>query len=79
MPKFVEWIGLVAGIVMILAVSGSMMRALIVPRGLSTKLGATVGLVVRKAFITVANRFESYETKDKILACRPPRFCWFFC
>jgi hypothetical protein len=74
MPKFVEWIGLVAGIVMILAVSGSMMRALIVPRGLSTKLGATVGLVVRKAFITVANRFESYETKDKILALQAPTF-----
>lgn len=74
MPKLVEWLGLGAGIVMIVAVSASMMRTLIVPRGLRAKLGAIVGRFVRSVFLTVTNRFEAYERKDNILALQAPTY-----
>ncbi|MGH2700786.1 MAG: hypothetical protein ACRDJ2_03320 [Actinomycetota bacterium] len=74
MTKVIEWFGFGAGILLVLAVAGSMMRTLIVPRGLSSKLGAMVGVVVRRSFLFVANRFETYEAKDRILALQAPTF-----
>jgi len=72
MTKFFEWFGFVVGILSVLATAGSMMRTLIVPRGLTSKLGAIVGLVVRRSFLFVANRFDTYEAKDRILALQAP-------
>jgi hypothetical protein len=72
MTKFLEWFGFGVGILLVLAIAGSMMRTLIVPRGLTSKLGATVGIVVRRSFLFVANRFDTYEAKDRILALQAP-------
>jgi len=72
MTKFFEWFGFGVGVLSVLAIAGSMMRTLIVPRGLASKLGATVGIVVRRSFLFVANRFDTYEAKDRILALQAP-------
>lgn len=74
MPEWFQWTGLFAGILIVIGTAGSLMRTLVVPRGLSSRLGATVALVLRKSFITIANRFDSYETKDRILALQAPLF-----
>jgi len=74
MTKVFEWIGFGVGILSVLAIAGSMMRTLIVPRGLSSKFGAMVGRVVRRGFLFVANRFDTYEAKDRILALQAPTF-----
>jgi hypothetical protein len=69
-----KWVGFVVGVPLAVATAGSLMRALIVPRGLSSRLGTVLGDWTRKAFLSVANRFESYETKDRILALHAPLF-----
>jgi hypothetical protein len=72
-PEAVRWIGLGLGMVVVLGTAGSLVRTLILPRGLTSRLSAFVerGLVW-KSFLFVANRFESYETKDRILALAGP-------
>ena len=74
MTKVFEWFGFGIGILLILFVAGSMMRTLIVPRGLTSKLGAMVGVIVRRSYLFVANRFDNYEAKDRILALQAPTF-----
>lgn len=74
LPDALRWAGFALGVALAIATAGSLMRALIVPRGLSSRLGTVLGRWTRKAFLFVANRFESYETKDRILALQAPLF-----
>ncbi|MGH2731088.1 MAG: hypothetical protein ACRDJI_10850 [Actinomycetota bacterium] len=50
------------------------MRSLIIPRGLSSSLAAVVANVNQRGFLGLANRFETYESKDKILALEAPSY-----
>ena len=70
----VRWIGFAAGIWLVLWTWGSVLRSLIIPRGLSSSLTKTVSNLITKAFLVVSNRFEDYETKDRILALQAPAF-----
>ena len=73
MPEAVRWIGFAAGLVVVLGTAGSLVKTLILPRGLTSRLSVFVGRrIVWKTFIVVANRFESYEAKDRILALSGP-------
>jgi hypothetical protein len=68
----IRWIGFVAGLVLVLWTGSSVIRSLIVPRGLASSLSTAVARAGRKIFVTLANRFETYEAKDKILALQAP-------
>jgi hypothetical protein len=69
----VPWIGLGVGVVLVLVATDSVLRTLVVPRGLTSKLAEFVSRVLtRHGFIAVADRFDDYETKDRILALSGP-------
>ena len=73
MRDVLEWIGFAAGVIVVVGTAGSLVRTLILPRGLTSRLAVFVGRkVVWKSFLLVANRFESYESKDRILALSGP-------
>jgi hypothetical protein len=72
-PEAARWVAFAAGILIVLATAGSLIRTLILPRGLTSRLSVLVERnLVWKAFVFVANRFETYEAKDKILALGGP-------
>jgi uncharacterized membrane protein len=62
----------VAGTLVVLGTWSSVLRTLVVPRGLSSRLTAGVNRVVRWLFDAVASRFESYERRDRILVAQGP-------
>ena len=68
-----RWPALIAGLVVIFVTAGSLMRTLVLPRGLASRLSVFVGRkIVFGAFVGVANRLKTYEAKDKLLASGPP-------
>jgi hypothetical protein len=72
-PDAIKWFGFALGLTVVLGTAGSLVRTLILPRGLTSRLAVFVGRrVVWKSFLFAANRFESYESKDKILALSGP-------
>jgi hypothetical protein len=62
----------VAGLLVVLGTWSSVVRTLVVPRGLTSRLTATVQSSVRALFRAVAGRFGAYETKDRILVAQGP-------
>ena len=73
MPDIVRWIAFAAGLVVVFGTAGSLVRTLILPRGLTSRLSVFVGRrLVWKSFLFVADRFESYESKDRVLALSGP-------
>lgn len=62
----------IAGAAIVLGTWLSVMRTLVVPRGLSSRLTAGVTRVVRAFFDVLSGRFESYETRDAILVAHGP-------
>ncbi|MDQ3983290.1 MAG: hypothetical protein M3271_11485 [Actinomycetota bacterium] len=72
MPEAVRWAGFVVGVVMVGGTWIGMLDTLVVPRGLSSRLAATVGKVVRRLFLVVANRFDDYDSKDNVLVLQGP-------
>ncbi|MDQ1710898.1 MAG: hypothetical protein QOE45_348 [Frankiaceae bacterium] len=62
----------VAGFVIVVGTWASVLRTLVIPRGLSSRLTAAVSTVIRVAFNFVAARFDAYETKDAILVGQGP-------
>ena len=72
MPDALKWL---VGLVGLLIVAGtwiSLLDTLVVPRGLSTRLSVALGRGVRRMFLMIANRFEEYETKDRVLVLQGP-------
>lgn len=73
MPEALKWAGFVAGLIAVLGTAGSLVKTLILPRGLTSRLSVFVGRrIVWKSFLFIANRFNSYEAKDRILALSGP-------
>jgi hypothetical protein len=68
-----RWIGFFIGIVIVLLTAGSVIRTLLVPRALLSRVATFVARrVVYKTFLFIANRFDTYEVKDRILAYSAP-------
>jgi hypothetical protein len=68
-----KWIAFPFGMFVVLGTAGSVVRTLILPRGLTSRLAAIVSRHgVARAYLFVADRFKSYEDKDKILAFSGP-------
>lgn len=62
-----------AGLFIVLGTIGSLMRTLVVPRGLTSRLIVIVTQrIVRRVFFFLAFRFKTYEAKDRILALMAP-------
>jgi hypothetical protein len=71
--EVVRWIGFVFGLAVVLLTIGSLLRTLVVPRGIISRLSVWVGRrVVYRSFLMLANRFDTYEAKDKVLAFSAP-------
>ena len=68
----IEWIGFAVGVVIVGWTWGSVIRTLMVPRPLLSRLSVVVGRTLRRAFVAVANRFDEYEVKDRVLAYSAP-------
>lgn len=62
----------VLGLAVVLATWSSVIRTLVVPRGLASRLTAGITWLVRASFDAVAARFSSYERKDAILVGAGP-------
>jgi hypothetical protein len=60
------------GLVVVLGTWASVLRTLVIPRGLSSRLTACVAGAVRWAFDFVAARFDAYARKDAILVAQGP-------
>ena len=61
-----EWVGFIAGVILVILAADSVLRTLVVPRGLSSTVSRRVAQAVRRIFLFLANRSSSYEVKDRI-------------
>ncbi|HVF53545.1 MAG TPA: hypothetical protein VNC78_08040 [Actinomycetota bacterium] len=72
-PDAFRWIAGVFGLALVIVTAGSLMRTLVVPRGVSSRLSVFVSRrVVRRTFLWISDRTESYAIKDRILALSAP-------
>ena len=62
----------VVGLAIVLAVGSSILRTLVVPRGVRSKLSAAVLTVTLACFRAVARRTKTYERRDAVLAYAAP-------
>jgi hypothetical protein len=67
-----EWAAFTVGCLVVLGVELSIIRTLVVPRGLASKTVALVADLTRKAFLTLANLSSDFATKDRILVLHGP-------
>lgn len=68
-----RWVGFAVGVFVILATAGSVLRTLVLPRGLPSRLSVFVSQnFVWRSFLLIANRFKQYESKDRVLALAAP-------
>ena len=69
-----RWFGFGAGILIVLWAGSSVIRTLIVPRGLQSVLPRSVARYSGRFFLFLARRFDTYEERDKVLAFQAPSF-----
>ena len=69
-PVSILWF--VVGLAIVLAVGSSILRTLVVPRGVRSKLSAMVLRATLGAFRLVARRTSTYEARDAVLAYAAP-------
>lgn len=74
MSQASEWVAFAAGFVIAIYTASSVLRSLVIPRGLNSYVTAGVGRVARKGFIFLSNRFDNYEAKDKVMAVEGPTY-----
>jgi len=67
-----HWLAFAVGLFLILGTASSVIRTLVVPRALVSSLSTVAWTIVRRVFFVLANRFPTYETKDKILSLSAP-------
>jgi hypothetical protein len=72
MPEALRWAGFVLGVAIVVGTWIGMLDTLVVPRGLSSRVAALVGRVVRRLFLAVANRFDDYDARDSVLVLQGP-------
>jgi len=70
----VRWFGFVSGIVLVLTTWSSVIRTLIVPRGLPSTLPRLIARYSGWIFLFIARRFDSYEERDRVLAFQAPTY-----
>lgn len=66
--KAVEWLGFIAGLLLVLATYGSVLETTIVPRGNRSGLSPLILRLVNLPVRMVASRISDYEARDRWLA-----------
>ena len=69
-----RWVGFALGVLVVVTAGSSVIRTLIVPRSLQSILSRTVARYTGRFFVFFARRFESYESRDRVLAYQAPSF-----
>jgi hypothetical protein len=67
-----RWLWGVVGLMVLVITAGSILRTLVVPRGLSSRLQSRMWWLVRKLLHLVASPFPGYRVRDRVLAWLPP-------
>lgn len=68
-----HWLAFFIGLFLVLATASNLIRTLVVPRAMVSRYSVTVAQRgVRRVFLVVAERFKTYESKDRILAMSAP-------
>jgi hypothetical protein len=62
----------VGGTLLLLVTLGSILRNMVVPRGLGSLLTKVVWRTLRRTLLTVARPFDTYEARDRLLAWLAP-------
>lgn len=74
MSQGVEWAAFILGFAITSYTFSSVLRSLVIPRGLTSLMASSASNLTRKSFLFVSNRFDSYEVKDRIIAFQGPVF-----
>lgn len=69
-----RWAGFFVGIALVLWTGNSVVRALVVPRGLESALPRVLARGAQRGFQWLARHFDDYEARDRILAFQAPSF-----
>lgn len=69
-----RWVAFAAGVAVVLWTGAGVVRSLIVPRGLQSTLPRVVARLLQRSFLFVAQRFDTYEARDRLLAFEAPTF-----
>lgn len=72
-----RWVGFALGLSLVLTTGSSVVRTLIVPRGLQSALPGQIARFSGRLFMFIARRFESYEERDRVLAFQAPSYLLF--
>lgn len=72
MNPAVAWIPILLGTLVLLATAVSVMRTLVVPRGLATRFHFNTDLLLRRIFRSTAHVIPGYENKDTLLSYEGP-------
>jgi hypothetical protein len=62
----------VIGVLLIVVAGKSLIGTVIIPRRIRSRLTRAVGFTVDVAFHSIADRFDSYEPRDQVLAAQAP-------
>jgi hypothetical protein len=68
------WVGLAAGVVVLLTTGSSVTKTLLIPRAVTSPVTTLTGHAVYGAFRLLTTRVAHYETRDRILAWTAPAF-----
>lgn len=63
---------LIGGVTVLTATTISIVGTLVVPRGLNSWLSQTISRAARAPFVAIAERFDRYEARDRVLAPQAP-------
>lgn len=72
--EILRWGAFAVGIALVLWTWNSVVRALVVPRGLQTALPRFLARRTQSGFQWLARRFDEYEARDRVLAFQAPLF-----
>lgn len=75
--SILRWIGFTVGIALVLTTGSSVVRTLIVPRGLQSALPGQIARFSGRLFMFIARRFDTYEERDRVLAFQAPTYLLF--
>jgi hypothetical protein len=71
-PDWIRWLGLAAGVLIVLATLVSVLTTIVVPRGVSSRISLAMWRTTETCFRVVARRLGRYETQDRLLALLGP-------
>ena len=72
MNDAVRWVGFAAGAVIVVGTFGSLVRTLVTPRALPSRLGFGVSRAVWRVVLVLSRRADDYHRKDRILTAGAP-------